>query len=143
MLTVSALQEGQKYIGVDPAGRGKDRSVISLWEGDTLIDMEVYHTEDLERLAEPDELDPLNPGAIVGRLTIAMMEREAIGARYVGGDVIGDCQGALPARNSCTLYPLLSIWVSQPCPSPITSPPTYLAEPDELDPLNPGLLSGV
>lgn len=95
ILTINRLQPGQKYIGVDPNAGGHDRAGICLWEGDTIVDCEVYTTEDLQRLAEPDELDPLNPGAILGRLTVAMMKREGVGYRYVGGDVVGIGQGWL------------------------------------------------
>lgn len=95
LLTITAIKPGQKYIGVDPNAGGKDRATIVLWEGDTIVEIEVYTTDELKRLAEPDELEPFNPGAIIGRLTVEMMEREGVGARYVGGDVIGIGQGWL------------------------------------------------
>ena len=45
------------------------------WSGKAthIVDAEVYTTEDLERLALPEERDPMNYGAILGRLTRAMM----------------------------------------------------------------------
>jgi hypothetical protein len=95
LLTIDTLSEGQKYIGVDPNGGGKDRASIVLWEGDTIVDAEVYTTEQLKKLAEPDELDPLNVGSILGRLTVNMMKREGVGYLYVGGDVNGAGQGWL------------------------------------------------
>ena len=94
-LTITKLKRGERYIGVDPNAGGKDRASIVLWEGDTIVDAEVYTTEDLERLAEPHELNPLNPGAILGRLTAAMMRRERVPMQNVAGDVVGVGQGWL------------------------------------------------
>jgi hypothetical protein len=95
ILTIHKLKRGEKFIGVDPNAGGKDRASIVLWEGDTLVHAEVYTSEQLERLAMPDEKNPLNPGAILGRLTVAMMQRERVGYRNVAGDVVGIGQGWL------------------------------------------------
>lgn len=94
-LTINRLKRGKKYIGVDPNAGGNDRAVICLWEDDTIVDIEVYTTEQLRKLAQPDEIEPLNTGAIIGRLTIAMAEREGVGYEYIGGDVVGIGQGWL------------------------------------------------
>jgi len=94
-LTINRIKRGQRYIGVDPNAGGKDRAVIALLEEDTFVDIEVYTTEDLRRLALPAELDPFNPGAIIGRLTIDMAEREGVGYTHIGGDVVGIGQGWL------------------------------------------------
>jgi len=95
ILTIHRLKPGDKYIAVDPNAGGKDRAAIVLWEGDTVVDAEVYTTDDLKRLAEPHELDPFNAGAVIGRLTIAMAKRERVGARQIAGDVVGIGQGWL------------------------------------------------
>lgn len=110
VLTIDKLQPGQKYIGVDPNAGGKDRAAIVLWEGDTIVDAEVYTTADLTKLAEPHELEPLNVGAILARLTIAMMKREGVGYKYVGGDVNGPGQGWYTAMLSLgyKVHPFIS-----------------------------------
>jgi hypothetical protein len=94
-LTISQLKPGKKYIGVDPNAGGNDRASICLWEEDTVVDFEVYTTEQLEKLALPHEREPMNYGAILGRLTRNMMERERVGYLNVGGDVVGIGQGWL------------------------------------------------
>ncbi len=94
-LTITRLSKGEKYIGVDPNAGGKDRAAIVLWEGDTLVDAEVYTTEQLDKLALPEERNPMNYGSILGRLTVRMMEREGVGYDHVGGDVVGIGQGWL------------------------------------------------
>lgn len=95
-LTINRLKKADRYIGVDPNAGGNDRASIVLWEGDTLVDAEVYTTEELKKLATSEEKIPdYNYGAIIGRLTIAMMEREGVGALNVGGDVVGIGQGWL------------------------------------------------
>jgi hypothetical protein len=66
-----------------------------LWEGDTVVHAEVYTSEDLQRLAQPEESEPMNYGAVLGRLTRNMMQREGIGYLNVGGDVVGIGQGWL------------------------------------------------
>jgi hypothetical protein len=94
-LTISRLKAADKFIGVDPNAGGPDRAAIVVWEGDTVVDGVVYTTEDLQRLALPDEKDPMNYGAVLGRLTRDVMQRERVGYRNVGGDVIGIGQGWL------------------------------------------------
>lgn len=94
-LTIQTLAKGDRFIGVDPNAGGKDRAAIVLWEGDTLVDAEVYTTEQLDKLALPDERDPMNYGSVLGRLTVKMMEREGVGYRNVAGDVVGIGQGWL------------------------------------------------
>lgn len=89
-LTIRYIQEGRRYIGVDPNAGGKDRAAIVLWEGDCIADIELYTTAELIKAAEPDELQPQpNYGAILGRKTIEMAKRERVGARFIGGDVNG------------------------------------------------------
>ncbi len=95
ILTVRTLKRGEKFIAVDPNAGGKDRASIVLWEDDTLVDAEVYTTEELEKLALPDERNPMNYGSVIGRLTVAMMNREGVGATNVAGDVVGIGQGWL------------------------------------------------
>lgn len=94
-LTINRLAKGQKFIGVDPNAGGNDRASIVLWEGDTLVDAEVYTTEQLQKLSLPEEREPMNYGSILGRLTVRMMEREGVGYTNVGGDVVGIGQGWL------------------------------------------------
>jgi phage terminase large subunit len=93
MYTIDRLKAGDKYIGVDPNAGGKDRCSIALWEGDCLVHVDVYSTEDLDRLALPDEEG--NYGAIIGRLTVEMMQAERVGYQNVCGDVVGIGQGWL------------------------------------------------
>jgi hypothetical protein len=59
------------------------------------VDAEVYTTEQLDKLALPEEKNPMNYGSIIGRLTVRMMEREGVGYTNVGGDVVGIGQGWL------------------------------------------------
>lgn len=94
-LTIHKLSKGDRFIGVDPNAGGKDRASIVLWEGDTLVDAEVYTTEQLDKLALLEETNPMNYGSILGRLTVKMMEREGVGYDHVGGDVVGIGQGWL------------------------------------------------
>lgn len=94
-LTIDRLKPGEKYIAVDPNAGGKDRAAIVLWEGDTIVDAELYTTEDLHKLSLPEEQTPFNIGAIIGRLTVAMMKRERVGMHNVCGDVNGPGQGWL------------------------------------------------
>lgn len=94
-LTISRLKQAEKYIAVDPNAGGPDKAAIVLWEGDTVVDAEVYTSEQLRALAEPQECDPMNYGAVLGRLTRAMMAREGVGYLNVGGDVVGVGQGWL------------------------------------------------
>ncbi len=95
MLTINRLVPGEKYIAVDPNAGGKDRASIALWEEDTMVHCEVYTTADLTKRALPEELNPLNPGAIIGRLTVDMMKRERVPMENVGADVVGIGQGWL------------------------------------------------
>lgn len=93
-LTISTLSgKGEKFMGVDPNAGGKDRAALVLWEGDTITHAEVYTTEELDKLAQPDEVG--NYGAIIGRLTIEMAEREGVAAHDIAGDVVGIGQGWL------------------------------------------------
>jgi len=94
-LTIQELKRGKKYIAVDPNAGGKDRASICLWEGDTIVEFAVYTTEELMKKAKPEELNPYNPGAVIGRLTIEMAVRESVGARDIVGDVVGIGQGWL------------------------------------------------
>lgn len=106
-MTVRVLSPGEKFIAIDPNAGGKDRAALALIEGDTVVDIEAYTTEDLRRYAnghhkdtkKRDELrqalDPFNPGLILGHITIDMMQREGVGARNVIGDVVGVGQGWL------------------------------------------------
>lgn len=94
-LTIHTLKKGDRYIAIDPNAGGKDRACITLWEDDTLVDCEVYTTEELDKLALPEERSPMNYGSVLGRMTVAMMERESVGAQNVGGDVVGIGQGWL------------------------------------------------
>jgi hypothetical protein len=95
-LTITRLEEAERFIAVDPNAGGKDRAAIVLWEGDTAVDAEVYTTEQLKELAEPDEMSPVfNSGAILGRLTIEMAKRERVPAHNIAGDVVGIGQGWL------------------------------------------------
>lgn len=95
-LTIQRLKAGEKFIGVDPNAGGSDRASICLWEGDTIVDAEVYTTEQLQKLATEDEKEPdYNYGAIIGRLTLAMAERERVPARNIALDVVGIGQGTL------------------------------------------------
>ena len=93
--TIHRLKKDEKFIAIDPNAGGKDRAALVLFEGDVLVEMEVYSTEDLERLARPDERNPFNPGAILGRLTETMMNREDVPPMNVGGDIVGIGQGWL------------------------------------------------
>lgn len=95
ILTIRKLRKGEKYIGVDPNAGGKDKAAIVLWEGDAIVHAELYTTEMLEKLALPEETSPMNYGAIIGRLTEAMMKREGVGYLNVALDVVGIGQGAL------------------------------------------------
>lgn len=94
-LTVNRLKRGTKYLGVDPNAGGNDRASIVMWEDDTIVDAWVYTSEQLQKLALPDERSPMNYGAILGRITIEIMNREGIGAINVAGDVVGIGQGWL------------------------------------------------
>lgn len=94
-LTIHKLVKDERYIAIDPNAGGKDRACITLWEGDILVDCEVYTTEDLDKLALEEERTPMNYGSVLGRLTVAMMQREGVGAQNVGGDVVGIGQGWL------------------------------------------------
>lgn len=94
-LTIYRLKRGERYIGVDPNAGGKDRAAIGVWEDDTFVDVDVYTTEQLEKLAMEDERHPMNYGAILGRLTVEKMKKEGIGALNVAGDVVGIGQGWL------------------------------------------------
>lgn len=100
-LTIGRLVRGNRYIGVDPNAGGKDRASIVLWEGDTIVDAELYTSEELQQLAEPHEKHPvMNYGAVLARLTIAMMKRERVPMQNVAGDVVGIGQGWLTAMLS-------------------------------------------
>lgn len=92
-LTIDRLTKGEKFIGVDPNAGGKDRAALVLWEGDTIVDAEVYTTAELDKRAQPDEAH--NYGAIIGRLTIEMAEREGVPDHDIAGDVVGIGQGWL------------------------------------------------
>lgn len=106
-LTTHALTPGDKYIAIDPNAGGKDRAALALWEGNAVVDIEVYTTEDLKKYAArkyPDPrktaeleaaLNPFNPGLILGHITMDMMTREGVGAYNVIGDVVGVGQGWL------------------------------------------------
>jgi hypothetical protein len=94
-LTIGMLKKADKYIAVDPNAGGPDRASICVWEGDTIVDLIVYTTAELNKLAKGHERDPMNYGAILGRLTRDVMERERVGYRNVGGDVVGIGQGWL------------------------------------------------
>lgn len=89
-IMVNRIERGTRFLGVDPAAEGTDRRVISLWQGDTLVDIWVYTKEDLERLAEPHEAHNPPYGDILARETIRIAEEESVGSDHIGGDVVGN-----------------------------------------------------
>ncbi len=89
-LMVDTFVRGQKYMGVDVAAEGGDRSVITIIEGDTIVDIHIYTSAELLRLAEPDEKDAPPWGTILARETIRIAKMESIGYERIGGDSVGN-----------------------------------------------------
>ena len=89
-IMINKITPGTRYISVDPAAEGKDRRVITLWQGDTIVDIRIYSKEDLEALCEPHEKQSPPYGDILARETIRMAQEESVGFEHIGGDVVGN-----------------------------------------------------
>lgn len=94
---VERLKPGTRYLGVDVAREGKDRSTLCLYQDDILTDIRIYTREDLDRLAEPHERAAPPYSDILAREIINYAQEEQIGYENIGVDGVGNGAGVVDA----------------------------------------------
>lgn len=93
-------KEAKRYLGVDVAREGKDRSVFAQIVGDTLIDIQVIARSDLERLALDSEKIAPPYTTILGREVLKYATREEIGYSNSAVDAVGNGGGVVDYLRS-------------------------------------------
>lgn len=85
------------YQGTDVAREGKDRSVIAVIKGNTLVDIQIRTKEDLDALAEPHEKEAPPYTDILARESIKIAGVYSIGYQHASGDAVGNGAGFIDA----------------------------------------------